>query len=155
MRKLASILLLTLCTTMVFGQEQQQIRKGANFSAEQIAELQTKKMAIALELTQDQQEQIFVLNKRKAALRKEKITELKALKAENKTLSNEALFNLKKTRLDAQLAHQLEMKEILNEKQYENWKKARNQRAFKAKRKMVNRRALKKRMRLKKAKDRN
>ena len=155
MKRLFSILLLMFATTLVFGQEQEQKRKRANFSPEQLAELQTKKMALALELTDNQQEQIFELNKRKATLRKEKIAEIKALKAANKELSSDEIFALKKAQLDARLEHQSEMKNILNEQQFETWKKARNRHAYKAKRKMAKRRAFKKRMRFKKAQERN
>ncbi len=155
MKKLASIVVLMLTTTVMIGQEQGRKGKRSDFTPEQIAELQTKKMAIALELTNTQQEQIFELAKRKATLRKEKIAEIKALKAADKEVSSDAIFELKKARLDAQLAHQMEMKEILNEQQYDTWKKARNRRVYKAKRKMAKRRAFKKRMRFKKTQERN
>ncbi len=155
MRKLLSIGLLLFAGSIVSGQEQEQKLKRSDFTPEQIAELQTKKMAIALELTDDQQQQLFDLNKRKATLRKEKIAEIKALKAQNKEVSSDAIFALKKARLDAQLEHQTAMKEILNEQQFETWKKARNRSAYKAKRKMAKRRAFKKRMRFKKAQERN
>ena len=155
MRKLLSVAVLLLGTLSVVGQEQDQKRKRMNFTPDQIAELQTKKMAIALELTDNQQQQIFELAKRKAVHRKEKIAEIKALKASDKEVSSDAIFALKKARLDAQLEHQQEMKAILNDQQFETWKKARNRRAYKAKRKMAKRRAFKKRMRYKKAQERN
>ncbi len=139
MKKLLSFALLALFTIGTYAQEQenQQKRKRANFTAEQIAELQTKKMALDLDLTKKQQDQIYEINIRKATERKQKKEELKAIRAEKKQLSSDELFNLKNNRLDRQLAHQAEMKEILNEKQFDTWEKTRKQRAHKAKRKMA------------------
>lgn len=137
----------------VYAQENQQKRKRHTFTAEQIAELETKKMALDLELTDNQQKQIYEINKRKATERKQKMEELKALKTEKSQLSNDQVFEMKKVRLDKQLAHQTEMKKVLNDRQFESWKKARKMRGHKAKRKMAKRKTMKRRMRHRKAHD--
>lgn len=155
MKKLISMALLTIFTTMAHAQEQNepQKRQRQEFTAEQIAELKTKKMALALDLSDKQQRQIYEINKRNAIERKEKIESLKALRTEKKQLSSDQLFELKKSRLDKQLAQQAEMKKILNDRQFETWRKTRNVRAHKAKRKMAKRKQMKRRMRHRKAHD--
>ena len=146
MKRLFSIALITLFTIGVFAQEQKKERKRPKFTAEQIAELQTKKMTLDLELSERQQQQIFEINKQNAIERKQKIAELKTLRAEGKKPSNDQLFELKKNRLDKQIAHQAAMKKILNEKQFDAWKKTRKHRAQKGKRKMAKRKMAKRKM---------
>ncbi|MDJ0644884.1 MAG: hypothetical protein QNJ57_02770 [Flavobacteriaceae bacterium] len=148
MKKILSLVLIAFFASGIYAQEQenQQRRKRPNFTAEQLAELQTKRMALDLELSDAQQEQIFEINKRNAIERKQKMEELKALKAEKKQLSDDQLFELKKAQLDRQLTHQNALKEILNDQQFETWKKTRRLRAHKTKRKVEKRRMMKRRM---------
>lgn len=153
MKKLVSFALMALFAMGLYAQENQQKRKRHTFTAEQIAELQTKKMALDLELSDAQQKQVYEINKRNAAERKQKMEELKALKTEKGELSNDQVFELKKARLDKQLTHQTEMKKILNEQQFDTWKKTRKVRGHKAKRKMAKRKMMKRRMRHRKAHD--
>jgi len=100
-------------------------KERPNFTPDQIAELQTKKMTLHLELTENQQQQILEINKRNAIQRKQKIEKRKGLREKGEKPTNEELFKIKSTRLDKQIAHQSEMKTILNEQQFETWKKTR------------------------------
>ncbi len=94
-----------------------------NMSTEQIATLQTKKMTLALDLTDSQQDQIQSLHLEHAKLRKAKMAEHKAKKetGEKSELSSDELYAMKKARLDGAIAHKAELKNILTEKQFDKW----------------------------------
>lgn len=100
-------------------------RNHQNFTPDQIAEIQTKRMTLHLELTESQQQQIFEINKINATERKQKVNERKALREKGEKPSSQGLFERKNSQLDAQIAHQNKMKNILNEEQFDIWKKAR------------------------------
>ena len=101
-------------------------REGAkNLTPEQMATLQTKKMALDLDLTEAQQSQIQVLNLENAKLRKAKMEERKAMKEddERKRPTAEEKFAMQNQRLDAQIAQKAKMKKILSQEQYAKWEK--------------------------------
>ncbi len=128
MKKVLSILLL-LITFGVVAQEAPKKKvnkreKLSTFTPEQLAELQTKKMALVLDLDQKQQKELFKLNKEQATKRKAKMETHKARKEKGKKLSSEERFNEMNARLDEKLALQQKMKKILNEEQFGMWKKA-------------------------------
>ncbi|MCK0157937.1 hypothetical protein MWU65_12140 [Cellulophaga sp. F20128] len=94
----------------------------ANFSPEQLATLQTKKMTLALDLTAAQQSKVQKLNEANAKLRQEKIKEFKA-KKEDTQLSSEERYKRASSILDHKIAQKQEMKKILSEDQYDTWLK--------------------------------
>ncbi len=118
-------LLIALLMTTAISLSAQPFEKGErpNFTPDQIAELQTKKMTLHLELTENQQQQILEINKKNAVERKQKMEERKELRKKGEKPNSEELFKIKSERLDKQIAHQGEMKTILNEQQFETWKK--------------------------------
>ena len=121
MKKLMIILLLG-SSLISFGQkESKQKKMYADFSPEQHAVLQTKKMALALDLSDSQQKQMLDLNKKWAAVKAKKRTEMKALNKEE--MSSTERFNHMNAMLDEKLVHQNELKKILSEDQYTSWKK--------------------------------
>ena len=148
MKKIVSLVLVIVMAMSSYAQEQedQQKRKRPNFTPEQQAELHTKKMALELDLSEKQQGQIYEINKRRAVERKQQMEELKALRAEKKQLTDDQLFELKSAQLDRKLALQGEMKKILNEQQFETWRKSRRARTHKTKRRMAKRKMMKRRM---------
>lgn len=83
-----------------------------NMSAEQTATLQTKKMTLALDLTESQQDQIQSLHLEHVKLRKAKMVERRAKKeeGEKRELSSDELYAMKKARLDGAIAHKAELK---------------------------------------------
>jgi len=115
-------------------------KERPNFTPDQIAELQTKKMTLHLELTEKQQQQVLEINKRNAIERKQKMEERKSIGEKGKKLSSEELFERKNARLDTQITHQSEMKEILNEEQFETWKKTSARKKMKLKKRIQKRR---------------
>ncbi len=121
-------------------------KERPSFTPDQIAELQTKKMTLQLELTEKQQQKILEINKRNATERKQKFETRKELRENGKKLSSEELFERKSSQLDAQIAHQDEMKTILNATQFETWKKTRARKKMQLK-KRVKKQRMKKRLR--------
>lgn len=97
-------------------------------SPEQMAQLQTKRMALELDLNESQQKELMALNTEQAAKRKTKVEELRKKKAEGKTLTAEERFNEINAKLDEELAVQAKMKKILNEEQYQTWKERKSKR---------------------------
>lgn len=120
MKKLLVILLMG-SSLISFGQhEGKQKRMSQEFSPEQNAILKTKKMALALDLNQSQQKQMLELNKKWAEEKASKRAEMKSLNKEE--MSSTDRFNQMNTMLDKKLAHQNELKKVLNEEQYKSWK---------------------------------
>ncbi|MEO1011073.1 MAG: hypothetical protein AAFX53_07170 [Bacteroidota bacterium] len=126
MKKTILAVCLMAMTTMMAQERGENQRRGAmrDLSPEQIATLQTKKMTLALDLTEAQQKQVHSLHLEKAKLRKAKMEERKERK-ENKEgrPSAEERYALQMEHLDSQIAHKAEMKEILSPEQYERWEK--------------------------------
>lgn len=122
MKYLFSILFIGM-TLVSFAQKPKGHMKGMNdFTPDQNAIIQTKKMALALDLNTTQQNQILQLNKKQAINRKTKMEAHKAMmQSENKPSSDER-FKMMNEMLDARLAHQVQVKKILNKDQYAQWK---------------------------------
>ncbi len=99
------------------------MKNMADFTPEQKAILQTKKMALALDLNTTQQNQILAINKKQAIARKKKMDMRKSLKESGAKPTADERFNMMNNMLDTQLAHQKEIKKILNDNQYIEWKK--------------------------------
>ena len=133
MKKIASIALVALFTISTFAQKQQRKQQRPDFTVDQMAELQTKKMTLHLDLTEDQMQQVLEINKQHVVERKQKMEERKALKHSEKELSSDEIFTKKSTRLDKMIAHKAEMKKILNEEQFEKWSTSKKHRMHKMK----------------------
>lgn len=95
-----------------------------DLTVEQIATLKTKKMTLALDLSKTQQKQIMDLTIVRLEERKAKMEERKEQSETSKPEkpSSEERFEMINSRLDKQLAHQEQMKQILNNEQYKLWK---------------------------------
>ncbi|KQC31149.1 hypothetical protein [Flagellimonas eckloniae] len=141
MKRLVVVLVL-LATVGAIAQKRdnQRIGKGqkADLSVEQLATLQTKKLTLVLDLTSEQQRQVMEINLEEAEMRKEKFAERKAKKesGEVKKPTADERFEMQSARLDHQIAQQQKMKEVLNEEQYQIWKKLKLRKAENGKKKM-------------------
>lgn len=91
-----------------------------DMSAEQIAQLETKKLTLALDLTEKQQEQIAELQMQKAVDRKARMEERESRDSKPDADERYALMN---ERLDKQIEMKEKMKSILNKEQFEKWEK--------------------------------
>ncbi|MEO0573269.1 MAG: hypothetical protein AAF039_16295 [Bacteroidota bacterium] len=96
-----------------------------DLTAEQLATLKTKKMTLALDLNEKQQEAIFEFNVANAEFRKEKMEERKAQKerGERSRPTSEERYSMANAQLDRMIAQQKELKKILNDEQFDQWKK--------------------------------
>ena len=99
-----------------------------DLTPEQMASLQTKKMTLALDLTEVQQGQIKALQLENAKRHKAKMEERKAQKETDKSKkpTSEERYAMSNTRLDRQIAEKAEMKKILSVSQFEKWEKMRH-----------------------------
>lgn len=96
-----------------------------DFSAEEIAQLKTKKLTLALDLTSAQQSEIQALELQNAKAMKQKMAERKKMKEKNdkEKPSKEERLAFMNERLDRQIAHKAKMKSILSAEQYAKWEK--------------------------------
>ncbi len=93
-----------------------------DFTTEQVATLQTKKLTLVLDLTQEQQAQVKSLQLEKAEQRQKMMEKRKAAREEkDKKPSSEERYAMQNERLDQQIALKEKMKTILNEEQYTKW----------------------------------
>lgn len=119
------IIILIASTMTAFGQKDKNYRNAqSDLSTEQKAILKTKRMALHLDLNDSQMKQMMEVNKKWAIEREKKMAEFKAQNTEE--LSPTDKFNRMNSKLDSQLAFQKEVKKILNDDQYDLWKKSAN-----------------------------
>ncbi|RUA07611.1 MAG: hypothetical protein DSY82_07855 [Flavobacteriia bacterium] len=104
-----------------------------DFTPQQMAELQTKKMTLALDLSPAQQSKIMALNQKMAVERTARMQKHKSMRGSGNTMTSEERFKMQNEMLDIQIKNQAEMKKILNKDQYEQWKNFRNKKINKMK----------------------
>lgn len=117
------IIVLFLATSiMAFGQnEKRKMKKDHEFTSEQMAILKTKKMALALDLSENQQDQMLVLNKKWI---EEKMARKEAHKSIDKAeMTSDQKFDMMNQAMDRKLVQQEQIKKVLDKDQYESWKK--------------------------------
>ena len=124
---------LLLCVASLSAQPNKNKKEHLKFSPEQLAEIRTKQMTLHLELTNNQQQQLKVLLKEQAILRKGQKEKRVALRKNEVKLNTDQKYQLVIERLDTQLAFQDDIKKVLNEKQFETWKKGKGHRMQKKK----------------------
>ena len=134
MKKFA-ILLLVMTTTAAFAQRPNHGRQGPRhaqmaqlfeeFSAEQIAELETKKLTLALDLNESQQTQMLAVQTEIAQDKKAAHAKMQELKEseEIKKPTAEERFERMNEGLDKKIAIKQQIKQILTADQYEKWEK--------------------------------
>jgi len=101
-----------------------------DMTPEQMATLKTKKMTLALDLTEAQQTKIKALQLEDAKMRKTKMEEHRAQKeaGEAKKPTSEERYAMTNAHLDHQIAQKAEMKKILSDEQYSKWEKMQHRR---------------------------
>jgi len=105
-----------------------------DLTAEQVATIQTKKMTLALDLNESQQEKIKTILTQDATARKAKMEERKANKeVGKKVLTTDEKYAMEITRLDRQIARKEQMKSILNDEQFIKWEKMDHRRKMRGK----------------------
>ena len=129
-----SFVLMMAMVGITYAQPQKGERTKRKISAEQIAELKVKQMTLSLDLNKSQQTKVQRLIADGMKERQAFAEDRKAKRAKGEKPSEDEIFKIKSAQLDKKIAHQNEMKSILNEAQYESWKKSTKMRAAKAKR---------------------
>ena len=96
-----------------------------DMTPEQIAILKTKKMTLALDLSDAQQKDIQKINLENALERKALMLERKAKKEESEQSkpSADERFDFQNGRLDRMIAQKEKMKQILLEEQFQKWER--------------------------------
>ncbi len=110
-----------------------------DFTPEQMATLQTKKMTLALDLSDAQQKDIYNLNLNQAKARKTQRETFKANKEKGVKLTENDKYDHMIARLDAQIAYKSKMKSILKSDQYSAWVENMANKRHEAKDRMNNR----------------
>ncbi|GLB52000.1 DUF4890 domain-containing protein [Neptunitalea chrysea] len=108
-------------------------RMMEDFTPEQIATLKTKRLTLALDLTEKQQKELLKVNTKMATKRKAKFEAMKtkrekAKDGEFERPTAEERFAMENERLDEQIAFKNKMKSILTDEQYQKWYTMREQR---------------------------
>lgn len=141
MKRLAVVLVL-LTTIGAMAQQRGVCPMGVgprmDMTPEQMATLQTKKMTLALDLSQAQQEKVMKICLEEAELRKARWDEIEAKKQSGEWTrpTPEERFELENARMDRQIAHEQKMKQVLTDEQFDAWKKMRLQQSMYGKKKM-------------------
>ncbi|UOK42590.1 MULTISPECIES: hypothetical protein [Flavobacterium] len=98
------------------------------FTPEQKAELQAKKMTLELDLNNKQQKDLKKLLTEQNKKREEAKAKRREMKDSDKKPTSDELFAIKSKMLDEKIAFRTEMKRILSEKQMEKWEELREKR---------------------------
>nr|WP_299344620.1 hypothetical protein [Allomuricauda sp.] len=136
------VLLVAMSTLTCFAQRPGESKHHkslkADMSVEQLATLQTKKLTLALDLSKSQQEKVMEISMEEVGFRKAKREERKTKKesGEWKRPTTDERFEMENALLDHLIAHHQKMKEVLDEEQYETWKKLKLRKAMNGKKRM-------------------
>ncbi len=130
MKKLVIVALLLSGLTAMAQKEERKDRQNSkkDLTPEQMATLQTKKMTLALDLSDAQQAKMKTLFASNAAERKAKMEAHKARKESGEKMTSEEHYKMQNERLDHQIAQKKEMKALLNEDQFAKWEKMQHRR---------------------------
>ena len=125
MKKLVGLtaIVILFSLTITAQAKKERIRKGSAFTTEQQATLQSKKLALSLDLDANQQKSVAKLMKAQADNRKKMRDQFQQNKQDGVKLTNDEKFELQNNRLEKQLEHKAAMKKILNDEQFEKWSK--------------------------------
>ena len=125
MKKLVglSVIVILFSLTMNAQVKKGKKRQASEFTSEQIATLQAKKMALRIDLDANQQKAVHKVLLKAAEERQNFRKENMQKRKDGVKPTSEERFNMENIRLEKQLAHKNEMKKILNKDQYEKWQK--------------------------------
>jgi hypothetical protein len=123
MKKIASILVLVFCFTLTTQAQKKRKDKRPKLSVEQYSELAVKKMTLALDLSEKQQNQIAPLIKAKATERKAAMEKRKEMKKNGTKPTADEIYAMKNKQLDNKIAFKNKMKDILSKEQFEKFEK--------------------------------
>ena len=91
---------------------------------EQSATLQSKKMALHLDLSEAQQKEIYKMNLANAKERQSKMDAARKMRESGEKPSKEGRYNMMNERLDNQIDQKKQLKSILTKEQFEKFEKS-------------------------------
>ncbi len=96
-----------------------------DLTPEQMATLQTKRMTLALDLTEAQQKQMQKVHLEEATSRMAKMEEMKGKRQSGEMTkpTSEERYAMQTSRLDQRIAQKSRMKQLLSQEQFEKWEK--------------------------------
>ena len=123
MKKIIGILSLVLVFSFTSNAQQNNKRteKRADYSPEQTATLQIKKMDLQLDLNENQEKAVFKLIEAQAIERKNDREEFRLKREKGEKPTSDERFEHQNLRLDKQLEHKVAMKKILSKEQFTKW----------------------------------
>lgn len=136
MKKLAIVLVAVFAISLTVKAQKKGKKSFEKLTPEQKTALAIKKMTLKLDLTPNQVSQIKPLLAKRAEERKIMKKKRKTLKENGKRLTKDERFELKSKKLDAMIAFKNELRQILNEKQFEKFEKITQRKIKKMKKKM-------------------
>ncbi len=139
---LTAIVILFSLTITAQGKKER-VRKGAEFTSEQQATLQVKKLTLKLDLDDNQQKAIYEIMKLNAVERQKKREIFQKNKQDGVQLTSDERFEFQNNRLERKIEQKTALKKILNEEQFEKWTKINNVQKRKGQENMKKRRAAK------------
>lgn len=133
MKKLATILVFVFSFTLSTQAQKERDHKRPKLTTAQQTDLAVKKMTLALDLSEKQQNEIRPLIATKTAERKAFMEKRKEAKKNKKRPTADEIYAMQSKRLDNQIAMNNKMKTILTEKQFEKFLKIQEKRTAKGK----------------------
>jgi periplasmic protein CpxP/Spy len=110
-----------------------QMQTIKEFTPEQMATLKTKKMTLALDLTEDQQKKMYDYNLENTHAINTYKENNKKQKESNVKLTSDQKYEKMNATLDKKIEMKTKIKSILNEEQYQKWENAQKERTHKKK----------------------
>lgn len=124
MKRFLSFAIIALITLASFAQNNPRNgNRNQDMTPDQVAEMQTKRMAQNLNLTDEQQKEVYALNKEMAEKRQERRSDRMASRQKGERPTQEEIDKMKKEQQEFQAEHQERLKKILTKEQYDTWQK--------------------------------
>lgn len=133
MKKIISIVVLVFVFTLTAQAQKKRDKKGPQLTVEQHTELAVKRLTLALDLSEKQQNQVKPLIKAQAEERKAAMEKRKEDRKSDEKPSADEMYAMQSKRLDAQIAFKNNMKKILNDEQFAKFEKMSKGRKMKGK----------------------
>ena len=122
MKKIAFVVLLVLSFTLHAQRGKGHQNHRSDYTPEQQAVLKTKKMALHLDLNEDQQEKLIEVNRKWVEKRTKQREEFKAQFEGEERPDADTRYAHQVRMLDDQMAYQKDVEKILSKDQYAAWK---------------------------------
>tara|TARA_B110000046_G_scaffold185568_1_gene227761 strand:+ start:4885 stop:5352 length:468 start_codon:yes stop_codon:yes gene_type:complete len=144
MKKIASILILVFAFTHTAEAQKKRKEERPKLTVAQHSSLAIKKMTLALDLSEKQQEQIKPLISAEIASKKVVMQKRKEKRTTKQRPTGDEIYEMKSKQLDHKIAFKNKMKDILDKEQFEKFEKMKKGRKIKGM-KMMKMKMMKKR----------